>query len=402
MDLFLNVYDFGAVGDGKADDTQALQDAIDAAEKTGKAIYLLPGHYSVRELFLKPNVVIRGEPRWGYGGESVGNTVLMQRDEDQECLMDITNAGQFTLDGISLYGTFRRDEHGTPNATADNTPGHCHGIMTRPKGNERSHCGAFRIQNCKISGFGGHGAYLDRIGCFSVRNSSFGFNRGDGIRMNGWDAFLVDNWFSGNGGAGFGTEGVNCSVTMTGCRIEWNAQAGISILGGTHYNITGNYIDRSGGPAIRIVPRVDTDANGNSVIAYPETIACTGNLLYRSGKYAPYGAKENSHAILDGCSGLTFVGNVLRIGSDDNAMGRISPDYGMILHGLRDSVVSGNTMYMSSLRETLIDQGGHGPGTVIEHNVGTVMPPPASPENHGTTISDAIASDPWNTEIAKK
>ena len=62
---------------------------------------------------------------------------------------------------------------------------------------------------------------------------------------------------------------------MTGNRIEWNAHGGIRIPGGSHYNITGNYIDRSGGPGISL--------------RCPRRAPClcftiTGNVIYRSGK----------------------------------------------------------------------------------------------------------------------
>src|SRR5262245_43898821 len=44
-EYFLNALDFNAKGDGKADDTEALQDVIDAAQETGLPIYLPPGNY---------------------------------------------------------------------------------------------------------------------------------------------------------------------------------------------------------------------------------------------------------------------------------------------------------------------------------------------------------------------
>ena len=43
----LNAKDFGAVGDGKADDTAALQRAVDAAQLQGKALYVPGGSYAL-------------------------------------------------------------------------------------------------------------------------------------------------------------------------------------------------------------------------------------------------------------------------------------------------------------------------------------------------------------------
>lgn len=50
------------------------------------------------ELFLRSDVVIKSESRLGYGYDRVGNSILVQRDKEQECILDINEGGQFTLD----------------------------------------------------------------------------------------------------------------------------------------------------------------------------------------------------------------------------------------------------------------------------------------------------------------
>lgn len=50
---FVNVKSFGAVGDGVADDTQAIQNAIDALSSTGRTIYFPAGTYRVVPATLK-------------------------------------------------------------------------------------------------------------------------------------------------------------------------------------------------------------------------------------------------------------------------------------------------------------------------------------------------------------
>jgi hypothetical protein len=59
----VDVRDFGAVGDGVADDTQAFLDAIAAAERG--AVFVPSGRYKItRVLFIeKSNIVLRGESR---------------------------------------------------------------------------------------------------------------------------------------------------------------------------------------------------------------------------------------------------------------------------------------------------------------------------------------------------
>ena len=46
--------------------------------------------------------------------------------------------------------------------------------------------------------------------------TSYTFNTGNGVWIRGWDGFLLDNWLSGNGEAGYGAYEENLSITMTG------------------------------------------------------------------------------------------------------------------------------------------------------------------------------------------
>jgi hypothetical protein len=80
-----SVRDFGAVGDGKTDDTPAFERAIAAAVKARAGVVEIPaGVYSVREIWLgrksdgkRPSVV--GIHLWGAG---IGTTILKQRAVD--------------------------------------------------------------------------------------------------------------------------------------------------------------------------------------------------------------------------------------------------------------------------------------------------------------------------------
>src|SRR5690606_30812764 len=60
----VSVVTFGAVGDGVADDTAAIQAAIDAAETFGLATYLPPGRFLITDtLVLKSGTTLRGAGR---------------------------------------------------------------------------------------------------------------------------------------------------------------------------------------------------------------------------------------------------------------------------------------------------------------------------------------------------
>lgn len=58
----INVKDFGAVGDGKTDDTEAIQKAIDfAVEHGGKSIKLGKHHIITETLVIPSNTTINGD-----------------------------------------------------------------------------------------------------------------------------------------------------------------------------------------------------------------------------------------------------------------------------------------------------------------------------------------------------
>ncbi len=84
----LNVRDFGAVGDGAADDTAAFQKALDAAAE-GRAIVRVPaGAYGVGALKLHPQTGLWGDATWSY--RDFGGSVLRLIDPDARCLLDLT------------------------------------------------------------------------------------------------------------------------------------------------------------------------------------------------------------------------------------------------------------------------------------------------------------------------
>ena len=219
---------------------------------------------------------------------------------------------------------------------------------------------AFRIERSQVAHFSGDGVRLVRAWCFSIRHCMIAHNGGDGVSLRGWDGFLLDNWLSGNRGAGFGARQENASCTFTANRIEWNGE-GILIAGGDGYNITGNFFDRSGGCALVL----REGANGPC-----EQMNITGNYLKRSGKTAKPESHDSGQVRMEGARGVTFTGNNLQVGRDDGGGGQLSPAYGIIYRGLQHCVISNNVLHNGALKELLLDLGGNETGVVVKDNPG--------------------------------
>jgi hypothetical protein len=340
---------FGARGDGQADDTAAVQKALAAAAEVHGTVFFPAGTYLCSEVRVPAHVGLAGEPTWGY--RHFGGAILKLADAKATCLLNLTGAIGATVTGLCLDGGALGE--------------HVHGILVdKPDyGREED---TPRIERCRIASFSGDGIRLGRIWCFTVRHCMSGRNGGCGLRLRGWDGFILDNWFSGNREAGFGAYDENASTTVTGNRIEWNRQGGIVIHGGDHYNFGNNYIDRSGGPGISLLPRGDRACYHISI---------TGTCIWRSGKreWPTSGEEHQSAQVRFECvRGLTFTGNAMMTGRDDNSRGEWSPDFGVVYGRLENSVIMGNVLHSGALKELLVDLGGHGPNVIVRDNPGSL------------------------------
>jgi hypothetical protein len=344
-----NVRTFGAVGDGSTDDTDAIRSAVAEAAKSQATVYIPPGVYLTSTIQLPPHTGLAGNPTWSF--RDSGGSILRLIDDSAGCLIDLTGAYGATINGLCIEG-------------ADLGEG-IHGIsIDKPDyGSEED---TPLIERCRVSSFTGDGIHLNRIWCFSVRGNMLMANKSCGLRVRGWDGFILDNWFSGNGGPGYAAYEENASVTMTGNRIEWNGGGGIVLHGGNHYNITGNYIDRSGGAAIALLPRVRKPC---------EVISISGNVLFRSGapNWREIGENENAHLRFEHVHGLTCTSNTMRAGRNDGDEGEWSPKYSIVYRALSQSIIKDNVMPRGSLDELMHDLGGHGENVIVKDNIGDLF-----------------------------
>jgi hypothetical protein len=339
-----NVRQFGARGDDRSDDTAAIQKAIDAAAKVQGAVWFPPGLYRSSMLQVRDHVALVGVPTWSYSRH--GGTVIRLGDEKAKCLINLCGAIGPRVSGLALEG--------------GRLGNNVHGIYLDGEGHKTED--TLVIENTRIAHFSGDGARLDNVWGFTVRNNLFYCSIGDGLAVTHWDGWIHNNIMISNGGYGYaGRLGGNGAITITANRIEWNHKGGILIQHGGNYNITGNYFDRSGGPGVHI----DGGPNRAAIITM------TGNIFSRSGARAAPDSHESSQILAENVDGLVVTGNTMRIGTDDDGGGQVSPAYGVVYGGLKNSIIRNNAMHNGAVRQLMLDLGGHDAISLIEANIGT-------------------------------
>lgn len=333
-----NVYDiteFGAVGDGVTDSTAAIQAALDRAAETEGTVLVPPGKYRTGKLKMGKRTRLEGHSGWNFRGD--GLSTLLLNDPEADCLLDITGAFGCSVSGLCLNGNgLGKGIHGISLYWEKYNGG----------AEEDTPC----IDDCRVGNFSGDGVHLEHIWCFSVRHSMIHRNQGCGLYIDGWDAFILDNWFTANRNGGILGGPCAASITATGNRIEWNRRAGVELLSGSCVQLTGNYFDRSFGPALKL---------GGKDCSFRD-VSVTGNIFYRSG--CPDGMDfsspgQYSHVWMDGAENVTLTGNMFRIGENDGGGGTRSPEHCVVLDRCDAVVVQSNAMKNGCLKESLLYDG---------------------------------------------
>lgn len=359
--MLKNVTAYGAVPDGVTDCTAAIQAAIDDAgkEPAGGAVYIPAGEYVTGRLRMYPHVRIYGEHAWSI--RNSGGSILKLCTADMDCLLDVTGCFGCTVTGLVLDG----------NSLGE----HVSGIMFRREDFfDHPEEDTLRIENCQIKNFTGSGIDFQYVCAFSIRGCQVLQNKEHGLALNSWDGFMIDNWFSDNGGWGIHCSDLgvnNAAMTLTGNRIEWNHKGGIYIKNAKLWQMTGNYFDRNGGPGVYIAPGTDItpDMDPRWIKLYCNSITLTGNIFYRNGAEMP--VDESCHLYMEECYNITVSCNTFLAGKHDNNEGASAPEYGIVIKRLKGCIISQNSLYGGYTREMILNQGDHGEQVIIEKNAGT-------------------------------
>ncbi len=192
-----NIKSYGAVGDGIAVETKAVQATIDACHRAGGGVVRVPaGDFQIGTIHLKSNVTLS----FDYGARLLGSTNLADyptedlddpREGGPHCLFYAKDASNITIEGLGVI-----DGRGTPEFFPRNrSGGRNRGIRPR----------LLRMVNCEKLTFSGvtykRPAFwgLHLIDCQNIhfnavtirfRNNNF---NNDGIDLDGCEHVLIEN-----------------------------------------------------------------------------------------------------------------------------------------------------------------------------------------------------------------
>lgn len=291
----VNVMEFGAKGDGKADDSHAIQRALDSAAM-GDTVYLPKGTYLVRTIRLVPNVHLVSDGLLKQPREvASGFAVEKQHSE----------APLFRANRISnVYLSFRAE---TANeaiyASQSSNITIADSRLTGDSTNRRSfpgilwyNCSACRVVGTEISYYG------------IARESPKSYHPGTAVRiLSSRGVTISGNRFHHNGENGVFIHDSG-DVEIDGNHIHHNGMSGIQIAFNTaervtNYRITNNRLEYNAADAIDINNR----AHGR-VVSINALIA--GNYSYSNGFVNGESTPDGSGmGTLIGISDVTLSGN---------------------------------------------------------------------------------------------
>src|ERR1700741_442351 len=321
-----NVKDYGALGNGVADDTTAINNALTAAYAIpGSIAYIPAGTYKISSsITIPPQTALYGSR--GSHLDSItcaivpsasftGAAAILMVDQSTGGYSVASNEQRIkglTLEGSNLPGT---------TIDAIQAQGFVHGVM---------------IEDVQVRDFPNHGIATVTNGSgvpYSWRVTRVLINNcgGYGISAGMTDCTWIDVQWIGNGKSGwFMTSSANSHYTN--CRAEWNGFDGFTLQGTTG---SGN---GSGGSTFTACFTDRNNFNGFNInLTGPAPIIFNGVMARRDGRsstssgYAGFKVNANTAPVI--INGVTCF-----TGVNDDGTGLATPQYGFSISGASSNV----------------------------------------------------------------
>lgn len=219
----------GAVGDGKHDDTEAIQKIIDYCANSGATLYFPSGTYKVNGLVIS---------NWiGIQGESKRNTKIINYSQTEPCIKLTNGTELFTIRDIAIFGN-GKGKYGEGATSSygillDNVSSvNINNVWLRYHGDHcitstHTHISNINITNCDIGYSKGDGInlvgdYSAQKNAISISNSNISGCAGSGISIWGNSIWIRENSIQGNDGFGIYMAGDPVRSSVYSISIENN------------------------------------------------------------------------------------------------------------------------------------------------------------------------------------
>lgn len=275
MTTVFNAADFGATGDGRSDDTAALQKAINAAAAAGGGqVHLDAGTYMLSAkagscLTLKSNVTLQGD--------GIGTTTLKLADGTGAGVTSLIKAGNNSHD----VGASRLTLDGNSAHTAAIATGWLNGSATQVQLDNieaQNFAGAgldlqgknsqITLSHSSVHNNGGDGLVADYLSNSTFSHNSAYANGGNGYNLGG-DVSLIDSDAYRNGGSGVfmqeGTSGARSALSVEGGVIYGNHGDGVTVSAAELFSISGADIHDNGDAGVSLEASSFGDVSYNHI-----------------------------------------------------------------------------------------------------------------------------------------
>lgn len=310
-DLVINVKDYGALGNGAANDTAAINAAIDALVP-GATLFFPPGRYMTNggHVIDTPSVVVKGCSGRAQTYNSAAQLYL--RNAANADMMTIAET-QITVRDLALFG----------NKT--NQSGTSRGLVT----SSAVPVNYFLLDAVWVDSFNGDGFAFEGGGSTvssTIVNCESRVNAGYGMRFYGTatDSMMANCYVDQNG-----LSGIQCSsgdLSVMGCHIWGNGTAGsgdrdgITFQSAAGCRVVNCYIETNhNGAGIRfksgtnrghIVTECDIWDNGNQgIYAFAATNCIFSNNVIRTNNYNGGSGVNGAALVVDSCTSIIVEGN---------------------------------------------------------------------------------------------